>query len=68
MLRIAIAIAATMFIVNASQACTGTCGHRDPIVAQQRAKCQSLIVPKSLTGVANKGEWSKCMRDPDNYK
>jgi hypothetical protein len=67
MLRISIAIAAVMFIVNASQACT-TCGRGNVMLGQQRAQCQSKILPKNLTGATNKAEWKKCMSDPDGYK
>jgi hypothetical protein len=67
MLRILIAVAATTFFVNASQACV-SCNRGSAAVGQQRAQCQSKIVPKNLTGAANKTEWKKCMQDPDNYK
>ncbi len=67
MLRISIAIAAAMFIVNASQACS-LCSKNNPLSVQQRSQCQSKIMPKNLTGAANKGEWKKCMNDPDSYK
>jgi hypothetical protein len=67
MLRISIAIAATMFIVNASQACT-TCTRGNVMLGQQRSQCQSKILPKNLTGAANKSEWRKCMSAPDSYK
>jgi hypothetical protein len=67
MLRILIAIAATTLIVNGSQACT-TCTRGNVMLGQQRAQCQSKIVPKHLTGGANKSEWKKCMNDPDNYR
>jgi hypothetical protein len=68
MLRILIAIAVTTLFTDASMACGGMCGKHDPIAGQQRAKCQSLIVPKGLTGPANKAEWKKCMAAPDSYK
>jgi hypothetical protein len=67
MLRISIAIAATTLIVNASQACS-LCSKNNPLAAQQRSQCQSKIVAKNLSGAANKGEWKKCMNDPDGYK
>ena len=67
MQRILIAIAATTLIVNASQACT-SCARGNPAMGQQRAQCQSKIVPKNLTGPAVKAEWKKCMLDPDGYK
>jgi hypothetical protein len=67
MLRISIAIAAATFIVNASQACS-LCSKNNPLAVQQRSQCQSKIMPKNLTGAANKGEWRKCMNDPESYK
>ena len=67
MLRISIAIAAVMFSVNASEACT-TCTRGNVVLGQQRSQCQSKILPKNLTGAANKSEWKKCMSDPDGYK
>jgi hypothetical protein len=67
MLRIVIAIAATTLFVNASSACA-LCGRGNPLMGQQRAQCQSKIVPKGLTGAANKSEWRKCMNAPDSYK
>ena len=67
MLRILVAIAATALSVNASSACA-LCGGHDPIVAQQRARCQSIIAPKNLTGAVHKSEWKKCMNAPDSYK
>jgi hypothetical protein len=67
MLRISIAIAAVTVFVNASEACS-TCSRGNVMLAQQRSQCQSKIIPKNLTGAANKGEWKKCMNDPDGYK
>jgi hypothetical protein len=67
MLRISIAIAATIFIVNASQACA-LCSKNNPLKAQDRSQCQSKIMPKNLAGAANKAEWTRCMNDPSSYK
>jgi hypothetical protein len=67
MLRILISIATMTLIVDVSQACT-TCTRGNAMLGQQRAQCQSKILPKNLTGPANKSEWKKCMSDPDSYK
>ena len=67
MLRILIAIAATTLFVNASAACA-LCGRGNVALSQQRAQCQSKILPKNLTGATNKAEWKKCMSAPDGYK
>jgi hypothetical protein len=67
MLRILIAIAAITLFVDGSQACS-TCSRGNAVLGQQRSECQNKIVPKNLTGAANKSEWKKCMQDPDSYK
>ncbi len=66
MLRISIAIAAVMFIVSASQACTTCKGTRG--TGQKSIQCHNLVGSKNLKGEANKSEWNKCMENPDNYK
>jgi hypothetical protein len=63
MLRIFLAIAATALMINSSQAYMHTRAE-----LQNRGKCKTMVDSKHLKGDAYKGEFSKCMVNPDNYK
>lgn len=54
MLRISIAIAAVMFIVSASQACTTCKGTRG--TGQKSIQCHNLVGSKNMKGEAHKSE------------
>jgi hypothetical protein len=66
MLRISVFIAIAIALFGSALLSTAEARtYRNTI--QNRAKCHEKIDPKGLKGPALKGEFDKCMANPDSY-